>query len=644
MTAVETPLLNRYRRIRLLGSGGFGAVYMAQDLRLGRTVAIKEMDADRLGPDEQAIAEQMFEHEARMLASLDHPGLTRVWDFFQIDRRAFLVMEYVPGHTLREALNRRGGPLDEPFVAECALQLCDVLHYLHTRKPQVIFRDLKPANVMVVEPPPDTTGSVSPEPLLFRLIDFGIARLFKPDQTGDTLIIGTPGYASPEQYGQGQTDVRSDIYSLGATLHHLLSGQMPTSVPPPPLATLNPAVSPALAQIVARATATDPNHRYQTVEAMRHDVLALRAGNAPQPYVPPTTDTMAARVATPAPAPTAKPRVTTPLPLADTTPRRPSQSSGAMTGLVVLVVLGIAVLGTLGLRAFGGLGGTTSANTVPTAPPASKEWLLPGATGRLAFGQRGTGGFDLWMTMLDGRPPEQLTNDQLSFSPAWSPDGNQLSVTHDKDIYIGTARNPLFRRLDLGGRQARYPAWSPDTHRMAMATSSDGHSWKLTIVDLDSGAISFPAAPENIGGLTWAPGQRLAFTAPAGPGQPQDIFVLDANGTAINITATDDREEDLPAWSPDSRHLIFTASPAGANNLDQRQIMVMNSDGSGSTQLTAGSGPHTNAVWSPDGRWIAYLAKENSPDWQVWAMRADGSAPRVISFSPARKFYLSWGK
>src|SRR5215212_2546522 len=226
---------NRYRRIRLLGSGGFGAVYLAEDQRLGRMVAIKEIDSVRLGPDERAAAEQLFEHEARMLASLDHPGLTRIWDVFQQDRRAFLVMEYVPGCTLRELLNRRGGPLDEPFVIECAIQLCAVLHYLHTRRPQVIFRDLKPANVMVVEQAPGADPADPPQEPVFRLIDFGIARLFKPEQAGDTLVIGTPGYAPPEQYGHGQTDQRSDIYSLGATLHNLLSGDVPKTVPPPPL-------------------------------------------------------------------------------------------------------------------------------------------------------------------------------------------------------------------------------------------------------------------------------------------------------------------------------------------------------------------------------------------------------------------------
>src|SRR6266511_5050797 len=267
MIKQDELIQNRYRIVRLLGSGGFGAVYLAEDVRLGRAVAIKEMDVARLGPDERPIAEQLFEREARMLASLDHPGLTRVWDYFQIEQRAFLVMEYVPGQTLRELLIKRGGPLDEPFVIECAIQLCAVLHYLHTRRPQVIFRDLKPANVMVVEQAPEASPADPPQEPAFRLIDFGIARIFKPEQTGDTLIIGTPGYAPPEQYGPGQTDARSDVYSLGATMHHLLSGQAPAGMPLPPISEVAPAVSPDLARVVGRATLLNPAERYPDVDA-----------------------------------------------------------------------------------------------------------------------------------------------------------------------------------------------------------------------------------------------------------------------------------------------------------------------------------------------------------------------------------------
>ena len=643
MIKQDELIQNRYRIVRLLGSGGFGAVYLAEDVRLGRAVAIKEMDVARLGPDERPIAEQLFEREARMLASLDHPGLTRVWDYFQIEQRAFLVMEYVPGQTLRELLIKRGGPLDEPFVIECAIQLCAVLHYLHTRRPQVIFRDLKPANVMVVEQAPEASPADPPQEPAFRLIDFGIARLFKPEQAGDTLIIGTPGYAPPEQYGQGQTDQRSDIYSLGATLHQLLSGQAPGSVPPAPLSSVNPAVAPALARTISRATALDPANRYQNVEELRQDLLAIK--RTPPPIGP--RPEAARRPSAPKPPYVAAAKNTTQLPAPTRAPAPPKQSSSMPMIMIVLLILAVVGVGTVALRAFSRLagGGTSAPSPVPTVPPAAQEWLLPGATGKIAFGQRTQGGFDIWVATLDGQPPRKITNDRLSYSPAWTTDGARIGLTRERDIYIGTPDNPLVERLDLAGRAARYPVWSPDGRRLAMATSNDGErSWQLTIVDLDSRQISFPPGPQNIGGIAWAPGRLIAFAAQPAPDQPQDIFVLDESGIARNITDTPEIEEDLPGWAPNGRQLAFAASPTGTDNLGQRQIYAMNANGSGRIQLTSGPGPHTNPVWSPDGKWIAYLAQENSPDWQVWAMRANGSEPRVLTFGAARKFYLSWAK
>jgi hypothetical protein len=636
---------NRYRVIRLLGSGGFGSVYMAEDTRLHRVVALKEMDAARLGPDERAIAEPLFEREARTLASLDHPGLTRIWDYFEDDRRAYLVMEYVPGQTLRDLLHR-SGPLDEGFVLECALQLSAVLAYLHSRRPPVIFRDLKPANVMVVaEADEGVSGAAARSLAHFVLIDFGIARFFKPDQVGDTLIIGTPGYAPPEQYGQGQTDQRSDIYSLGATMFHLLGGQTPAAVPPPPLASVNPRVSSAMAQVVARATKVDPAERYQSIEELRRDLLTIARERA-------HGGEASVRVTTsPGAAPVSRP--TTTLPQAPAFGPRPRQSSPVMLLVVVLAIVGLVTLGGVvlgGLRRLGGgsqAGGPTPLPR-PTAAPPAREWLLPNVPGALAFGQRGPQGeFDVWVATLDGSAPRQLTSDGQSYAPARSPDGTRLALTHGRDgqraVYVGDETNPLAARVGPVDMEARYPAWSPDGSRLAMAVG-EGRSWRLAIADLQTGEITFPNAPAGIGGLAWGPGRLLAFAVAPAPGQPQDIYVLDANGAARNLTDTPEVEEDLPAWSPDGRQLAFVASPAGGENLSQRQIFVMSADGSGRTQLTSGPGPHANPTWSPDGAWIAYVAQENSADWQVWAMRADGSAPRQLTVGPERKFYLSWGK
>jgi Tol biopolymer transport system component len=309
----------------------------------------------------------------------------------------------------------------------------------------------------------------------------------------------------------------------------------------------------------------------------------------------------------------------------------------------------------------GGFGGRPNADGPtpeprPTAPPAAREWLLPGAPGTVAFGRLGQRGFDVWSAALDGAEARRMTNDERSYAPAWSSDGVRIAVTREEggrqNIYVGDANTSAATRVDLGELEARYPAWSPDGGRLAVAARRDsGQPWRLAIVDLASGAVTIPQAPASVGGVAWAPGRFVAFAAPPAADQPQDIFVLDADGAARNITDTPEVEEDLPAWSHEGRKLAFAASPWTNNateaeaiaNLAQRQIFATNADGSGRTQLTSGPGPHTNPAWSPDGAWIAYVARENSADWQVWAMRSDGGEPRQITFGAERKFYLSWG-
>ncbi|MSP12654.1 MAG: serine/threonine protein kinase [Chloroflexi bacterium] len=277
-----TTLSGRYRVMDRLGKGGMGSVYQVEDLRInGKTWALKEMSTQALSTaEEKAEAKHLFEQEAHLLASLDHSNLPKVVDYFAEGRNIYLVLEFVQGKTLEKIMVERGGPLAETEVASWTAQLCDVLEYLHTHQPPVIFRDLKPQNIMLNEQ------------RRIKLVDFGIARFFKPGQQGDTTAFGTAGYAPPEQYGKGQTDPRSDIYALGATLHHLLTGVDPEQKPFQfaPVRQLNPAISPEMERLIMHALEPDPAKRFPDIGAVRE---ALRL----TPFAP----TMTVQLAPPPP-------------------------------------------------------------------------------------------------------------------------------------------------------------------------------------------------------------------------------------------------------------------------------------------------------------------------------------------------------
>jgi serine/threonine protein kinase len=216
----QTLLDGRYELVARIGQGGMGAVYKAVDTRYSRPIAIKELSRAGLSSDHAQEAEDAFERESSLLSKLMHPNLPRIYDHFNENERSYLVMDFIEGQTLEEYLEHEGGgPVPLEHVLNWGQQLCDVLSYLHEQQPPIIFRDLKPSNVMI-------SGSRH-----IFLIDFGIARVFKPGQSHDTVALGSPGFAAPEQYGKAQSTPRSDIYSLGALLHCLLTGIDPSEQP-----------------------------------------------------------------------------------------------------------------------------------------------------------------------------------------------------------------------------------------------------------------------------------------------------------------------------------------------------------------------------------------------------------------------------
>jgi tetratricopeptide (TPR) repeat protein len=249
----QTLLDGRYELIARIGQGGMGAVYKAVDTRFdNRPIAIKEMSRAGLSSSHAQEAEDAFERESSLLSKLMHPNLPRIYDHFTGNERSYLVMDFIEGQTLEEYLEKEnGGPVSLEYVLSWAQQLCDVLDYLHNQQPPIIFRDLKPSNVMI-------SGGKH-----IFLIDFGIARVFKPGQSHDTVALGSPGFAAPEQYGKAQSTPRSDIYSLGALLHCLLTGVDPSEQPFffKPAVEINPSVPIELSDLLQKMLNMDAEKR-----------------------------------------------------------------------------------------------------------------------------------------------------------------------------------------------------------------------------------------------------------------------------------------------------------------------------------------------------------------------------------------------
>jgi serine/threonine protein kinase len=252
-------LRDRFQIREVIGKGAYGVVYRADDLaHKGVQWAVKEIWEGHLSEDERTEALQRFRHEVSVLKGLNHTGIPKVVEAFSMGPSHFLVMEYIEGRTA-EALSEEHAP-DERTVVNWALKICDILEYLHNLEPDpLIYRDIKPGNIMIT-----AKGRV-------LLIDFGIARFFNPLKQRDTMILGTPGFAPPEQYGRGQSDMRSDIYALGATMYHLLTGSElgAFNFRIPPIRELRGDISSELESTLARCLEIEPHRRFSDVGELK---------------------------------------------------------------------------------------------------------------------------------------------------------------------------------------------------------------------------------------------------------------------------------------------------------------------------------------------------------------------------------------
>lgn len=258
MLEIGSVIDGKYKILSKVGQGGMSVVYMAINEKANKTWAVKEVRKDGV-LDFEAVKQGLVA-ETDILKKLDHPNLPSIIDVIDTADSFIIIMDYIQGNPLSKALEEYGAQPQE-YVIEWAKQLCDVLGYLHTRQPPIIYRDMKPSNIMLK---PD--GNIT-------LIDFGTAREFKEKNLADTTCLGTVGYAAPEQFGgMGQTDARTDIYCLGATLYHLVTGCNPSEPPYEikPIRQINPSLSGGLERIIQKCTQRNPADRYQSAAELMY--------------------------------------------------------------------------------------------------------------------------------------------------------------------------------------------------------------------------------------------------------------------------------------------------------------------------------------------------------------------------------------
>lgn len=551
-------LQGRYRLGALLGSGGYSAVYRGRDTRDGeREVAIKQIALRGLSTEQTIEATNTFHREIQALCTLSHPQVPHLLDHFSDQGHWYLVLDFIQGVTLEEYLRQRQAqhkPLHLEEILAMALHLCRVLEYLHSRHPPLIFRDLKPDNIM------RTPGGK------LCLIDFGIARRFTPGQPRDTQRLGSPGYAAPEQYGRAQTDARADVYSLGALLHHLLSGQDPSEHPRglPPLRLQGEVSNPDLEKLVERMLALEPRDRPASMreisgelERIKQQLSAYQSGRIWLPPIPldyPTSGAPQVQLQILGQSKGPTPPLATPA----VQPRRKS-----LTRRRVLVGMGIG-----GLVLTGGIRVALSTPIAPPALPLTHSHTLHTYAGH-----------------FDG-----------VYSLAWSPDGNQIaSSSADNTVHIWDALSGGNVSIYGYSNAANCLAWSSDGIFIA-AGFADGEVQVWT--PYESGNLQMPGQGKAVNGLAWSPisGSRILASASS------DTTVVIQNTEQAGITVLEHQAGAINSvtWSPDDGWYLASAA-------DDHTVVVWDTNTHQvAYPIYAG---HTNAVtsvvWLPNSVYIA---------------------------------------
>lgn len=621
-----TIVQERYRIIEAVGTGGYGVVYQAEDTRYNdELVAVKSINLAGLSTQEVIEATEAFNREVLMLSKLRHFSLPGIHSHFTDPEHWYMVMDYIEGETLEDYIAYADVPLNGtrclPLleVLEIGLQLCTVLGYLHSQVPSIIFRDLKPANIMR-----------TPDGHLY-LIDFGIARHFKQGQAKDTIPLGSPGYAAPEQYGRTQTTPRADIYSLGAVLHQLISGDDPSETPFH-FASLLTVDGPMLAmfnELLLQMVEKDERNRPASITIVKRSLQQIQFQAMPPRVVAPPIKT-----------------------------RKVNVSRRVFVGTLATVLVAGTLVGTIPL-AFTNQFVSISPD-VPSAPGGPSDIQgtpldtaiytyrnHKGSVTTVAWSPAGDvvasgdeyGNVSIWkpstgetLVSLSLHQPtgaqhhDLLTGAYSSIqSLSWSPNGQQLAIAKSNGIlFIWDIRKRAVILTYENYMNTGITAWSPNGKYIA--TSNNGLDMQIW----DAGTtrqvadLCLPVHANSIFAFTWSPDSRYIAT-----GSPSAMLVFYDTATGKQVYKYDYikyqtiEDVSVAAWSPNGKFIVVGGRYGVINNDDLNNnvagLMVfpaMKDTYDASLSYDNYSWWVSTVEWSPDSKFIASASRDTTV--QVW--------------------------